>query len=705
MRQSLIIFCVSMVFFSHIFAQQFWERTEPYSGTLNKMYFGGGDTIYGTLSSGFIRSTDNGTTWSTPVIVDYVTDMAVAPNGNIFLSQNQKKISRSTNKGTSWTIVGTGINEPSCNGVITTATGAVLVSTNAGIYRSTNNGDSWQKVAGAAQLGNDTTISCLATNDGLTLYAFAGRNLGWSSSCYTIRSTDDGVTWMKSTGTLDSAFIYKATVHPNGTIYTRTGNGLRYSSDGGNTWGTAGFYNKYVFDFAYSSGGVLYVALGNTNAAELFYKSTNNGASWSAIPTPSFVSGIIAVNKAGNIFVGQDQMYRSVDEGATWKGLPIAYPTVGNMKESPRQELYFAIGTTTYQRLYRSTDFGQSWKALNTGVAGIPVVAFYAETLLVADNYYPARIFRSIDGGNTFTTISIVSVLSGYINALLGTSYNSIIAGTTTGTFRSTDHGKNWTKVSTNSLSFFHQTPDGTIFGLGSGVFRSNDSGTTWQQVTGAMTAVRSLAFAPNGDLIAGADNGVFRSTNKGDAWVRLDTQKVNKPYGTYVAVNKEGKLFVGGAASGVNSKLYQSTDNGATWTYIGDMAAIDNQASIRGIFAASDGHLFAATSNGLFRSVGKTTGIVRTDRTIPSEFLLKQNYPNPFNPSTTISYQLPVNSHVTLTVYDAIGREIASLVNERQSAGNYEVPFDGSNLSSGVYFYKLQAGGFVQTMKMILTK
>ncbi|SMO39807.1 T9SS type A sorting domain-containing protein [Gracilimonas mengyeensis] len=88
-----------------------------------------------------------------------------------------------------------------------------------------------------------------------------------------------------------------------------------------------------------------------------------------------------------------------------------------------------------------------------------------------------------------------------------------------------------------------------------------------------------------------------------------------------------------------------------------------------------------------------------------PTSFELKQNYPNPFNPSTVISYQLPVSSEVSLKVFDMLGREVASLVNTRQSAGAHQASFDASSLSSGMYIYRLQAGSLVQTRKMMLIK
>jgi hypothetical protein len=86
-------------------------------------------------------------------------------------------------------------------------------------------------------------------------------------------------------------------------------------------------------------------------------------------------------------------------------------------------------------------------------------------------------------------------------------------------------------------------------------------------------------------------------------------------------------------------------------------------------------------------------------------EFELYDNYPNPFNPSTTIKFELPKSSHVSLTVYDILGREVSVLVNEKREAGAYEVKFDGSNLASGVYFYRIQAGSFVQTKQLLLLR
>jgi hypothetical protein len=98
-------------------------------------------------------------------------------------------------------------------------------------------------------------------------------------------------------------------------------------------------------------------------------------------------------------------------------------------------------------------------------------------------------------------------------------------------------------------------------------------------------------------------------------------------------------------------------------------------------------------------------TSVTELSISIPSIYTLEQNYPNPFNPSTTVKFELPKTSMVRLNVYDMLGREVSVLVNERREAGVHEVKFDGSNLASGAYLYRLQAGDFLQTKRLLLLK
>ena len=103
--------------------------------------------------------------------------------------------------------------------------------------------------------------------------------------------------------------------------------------------------------------------------------------------------------------------------------------------------------------------------------------------------------------------------------------------------------------------------------------------------------------------------------------------------------------------------------------------------------------------------TVNAATDVKTISETIPENFILMQNYPNPFNPVTTISFSLPSKSFVSLKVFDALGREVATLANEELPAGNHSRQWNGGNMSSGIYFYRLQSGSFIETKKLILLK
>jgi len=138
----------------------------------------------------------------------------------------------------------------------------------------------------------------------------------------------------------------------------------------------------------------------------------------------------------------------------------------------------------------------------------------------------------------------------------------------------------------------------------------------------------------------------------------------------------------------------YDAVDNGRAWDY-------DQNAG--GWAAWNETYFMRAV-------VGLPTGIEKELGVVPDKFALEQNYPNPFNPVTTIQYQLPEAAHVRLEVYNMLGQRIRTLVNKKQDANYYTVQWkgltdNGTRTSSGVYFYKIEAGDFVKTKKLLLLK
>ncbi len=130
-------------------------------------------------------------------------------------------------------------------------------------------------------------------------------------------------------------------------------------------------------------------------------------------------------------------------------------------------------------------------------------------------------------------------------------------------------------------------------------------------------------------------------------------------------------------------------------------------QAGISGnpiLIADTPVELTGTVNEGRTLVINSTTGVAE-EKKLPTTFKLNQNYPNPFNPSTKISFAIPTSGFVTLRVYDILGKEVATLVNEEKSTGIYEATFNASNLPSGVYIYRIQSGSFIQTKKMSLMK
>ncbi|MHB9041582.1 MAG: T9SS type A sorting domain-containing protein, partial [Melioribacteraceae bacterium] len=155
---------------------------------------------------------------------------------------------------------------------------------------------------------------------------------------------------------------------------------------------------------------------------------------------------------------------------------------------------------------------------------------------------------------------------------------------------------------------------------------------------------------------------------------------------------------------------IFKSTDSGNTWTQFNQ--GLPNPADVGPIgttieyaFGYKIKFVFAAVNNKIYKYYDQTTTNIKSEDEIAYEFQLSQNYPNPFNPTTTISFLIPRTEFVSLKVYDLLGREVATLVNEEKLPGHYEVEFNGMNLPSGVYFYRLQAGNFSQTKKLLLLK
>ena len=201
-------------------------------------------------------------------------------------------------------------------------------------------------------------------------------------------------------------------------------------------------------------------------------------------------------------------------------------------------------------------------------------------------------------------------------------------------------------------------------------------------------------------NIFAGSSgSGVFLSTDNGTNWIDVNNGLTNGMVWTLAVYGTN--IFAGTLGSG----LFLSTDNGTNWFDVNNELLTNTEIHS---LVVSGSYLFAATGGGgVWR---RPLSDMITSVEIPSFdlltcFSLSQNYPNPFNPSTKLSYSITQSGLVILKVYDVLGTEVETLVNEEKPIGTYELTWNAANLPSGIYFYQLRAGEYTAVKKMLLVK
>jgi hypothetical protein len=332
----------------------------------------------------------------------------------------------------------------------------------------------------------------------------------------------------------------------------------------------------------------------------------------------------------------------------------------------------------------------------------------------------------------------------------------NLFAGTGGGVFISTNNGTSWASVDSGltSPNGYCLAVSGTnLFAgssIGGGVFLSTNEGTSWTAVDSGLTTSNEGAYVSaltvsGSILLAGTWGGVFLSTNNGTAWTYTGLRHF---YINAMAVSGPN-LFVGTESSGAgvwrrsisdmlpiqlaSFSVQKSGSNSMllTWTTASEInnygfnvqKSLDKQTwmnvgeLVHGHGTTLEPQKYSVTlpiAGGSWwvrlmqidlDGTNTATEAKSIQMNSPVQFALEQNFPNPFNPSTTIRYGLPARTHVTMTIYNTLGQQVVELVNGDIDAGNHDVRVDGSNLASGVYFYRLTAGEHVDSKKLILMK
>ena len=381
------------------------------------------------------------------------------------------------------------------------------------------------------------------------------------------------------------------------------------------------------------------------------------------------------------IIVGNRIILYSNDSGQTWNSQDFAGVLLKCGFQS--KDSVWAVGITpTYRNLIaKSTNAEINWNIIDTSEEnhasqGIFFVDKNHGWIGGGDNGYgTGSIQRTVDGGNTWNTFYLdTSYITdvfflGTLNGWACSEFGQI--------YKTTDGGQSWNLNKFISIYPPYSEPMRKIF------FTSPDSG--W--------SVGGIA----GDQI------IARTTNGGTDWI-IDSTQGSSLHGLWFTDSQYG-WAVGGANEGI--RILRTSNGGESWELQSQPIPYGNIFYFESVYMFNSQKGFVVGDSGviLTTSNGGVTEVKDIQSIEPNKFELYQNYPNPFNPTTKIGFRISDFGLVTLKVYDMLGKRVATLINEVKSAGEYNVEFNGSNLSSGIYFYRLQAGRFSETKKLILLK
>lgn len=359
--------------------------------------------------------------------------------------------------------------------------------------------------------------------------------------------------------------------------------------------------------------------------------------------------------------------------------------------------------------IVRSTDFGTTWEMKNEGLTNQWILVLFN----VGENIYAGTdgggIYRSTNMGENW--IQINSGLIGWeesvyvVNSFCVFNDTYIFIGTDRGIFLSTNSGNHWTEKNNGLLLL----PTGSLASIGnnlfaatnSGIFKSTDNGENWNISNNGIdssTIITCLLSSNDNIILASTVNGIYRSTNYGAYW-QVSNAGLNNLNVNFID-KIDSFLFAGTWQGGI----YKSSDNGITWSDF-NTSGLDN-VSIETVEKYGLNIFMGTAFNGIWlRPISQLITSSEDVKTIIIQYSLQQNYPNPFNPKTKIAYQIAEPCFTSIKVFDLLGNELATLVQEEKTVGKYIVEFDSSELSSGIYFYSMIAGKYQETKKMILLK
>jgi hypothetical protein len=748
-------------------AQNSWVPTSLKAWTPNFASTPAGDIF--AVGRGVFRSKDHGATWDSltgglPLSGEFLGEtIGIGPNGTIFIGLNDRSVWRSRDSGDTWhrvdsTMAGTAH-------FAFTKSGEVWVISWKGMFKSTNDGDTWEFMSSSA--GN-----CIVVDKNGKIY------VPINGSVYA--STDDGKTWSFIGNGLPGGQSFDLAVNPKGDIFAgTTDSGTFRSTDGGLHW-VAIDYGKDAREFGnfeIDSTGVIIATSSDWGGA---FRSTDNGDSWRAIsrglpsdgPLPYELLGH-PIAYGGTLFIGTvfSGAYRR-NEILTWGPLPtvLLLPADSSINVSPNALLSWqpAPSAISYRiQVLRNPRHPQ----VVFDSSGVPGTSVQARNLSYREPYfwrvkcaneegvsawsdtasftvgYPTLVPPTPIGPGSGSSVNVTNPTLWWNAVSFAASYSVQVADdssfrnilfesknlpyTTVRTIDLKESTKFYWRVQTNrpdSISRWSAAWSFVTGAIRSGGHFPLAIGNTWYYrytysplpTSYTMKRIEKDTVLSDGKRYAALLN--YDKQTESATWLPKDWVFMRMEGDSLISYTDgllvDFNMAVGGALGGSQIRLmsdvtgswlgrdariltFYNSNGGIYWSYADSLGFASQPSSPNWLTYYIE--LIAAVVNG--REYGTLlTSVTDYSRDLPIKPVLDQNYPNPFNPRTAISYSLPKAANVTLRIFNTLGQEVALLVDEQKSPGAYKVQWN-ANVPSGIYFYRLQVGEFVETKKMILLK
>ncbi len=674
----------------------------------------------------FIKSTDGGISWGLPQILPYSTKGGIKFVDSLYgwalEGGNGTGILRTTNGGNNWQkVVPQNVFNVSAisfidrnNGVGVGSSGLLLRTSDGGVNWSVTTNTNLGQCLGVCMIDNNKGFAYSnevdsifkTTNGGITWkhiflatahivdqMLFLDPLNGYCISRYNniFKTTDGGETWINYslpyTGTnYDGLFFINV---DRGFAYDRGGK-IYMTTDGASSWtlvrpgpNISGFnHSNSIYDIYFKDINTGW-ALGNAGRV---WQTTNGGVNWSKKlePPANIISTFFKGETTGfilastNEFFGSEllfvyNIYKTTNIGVNWVIVKSFYNTEFTDFKGGSSYNLFLCGTGG--RFYRSTDNGTSWDSI-----GFSNNNNFRSLSFIDDNTGSVcgdsgKILKTSNGGLNWTNIQYPYSNVNLRKVQQKTSQNIFVMSNTNFISITTNGGINWNN---NSL------PSDTMTIVD---FNFTNNGTGYR-----------TEYAIEPGHFGSTVTWIEKTTNAGASWVSKAYSYTN----LYTNI-LFGENSVNGFLS-YGNVLKKTTNGGENWS---DESLPVQALMSTGCFVNSDRVYLGSYNGTLVTNYPPLSVRNSTTELNPKSFSLSQNYPNPFNPSTVIRYKLSVAGFTTLKVFDLLGKEVATLVNEKQNAGSYVVDFNSTafNVPSGIYFYTLNAGEFKETRKMVLIK